>query len=83
MTSSWCKQSFTRLVPMQDAIAEFFYDRLFEVAPKLRELFPSDLRHQKRKLMQMIATAVGGCESISIRSSQRSKRLARAIPAMA
>ena len=56
--------SFTRLVPMQDAIAEFFYDRLFEVAPKLRELFPSDLRHQKRKLMQMIATAVGGLNNL-------------------
>ena len=52
--------SFARLVPMQDAAADLFYDRLFALTPKLRELFPSDLRDQKRKLMQMIATAVGG-----------------------
>jgi hypothetical protein len=28
-------------------------------APNLRELFPADLRAQKGKLKQMIATAVG------------------------
>jgi hemoglobin-like flavoprotein len=56
--------SFARLVPMQDAAADLFYGRLFTVVPKLRELFPSDLRDQKRKLMQMIATAVGGLNSL-------------------
>lgn len=56
--------SFARLVPMQDAAADLFYDRLFALTPKLRELFPSDLRDQKRKLMQMIATAVGGLNNL-------------------
>jgi hemoglobin-like flavoprotein len=56
--------SFARLVPMQDAAADLFYGRLFAIAPSLRELFPSDLRDQKRKLMQMIATAVGGLNSL-------------------
>ena len=56
--------SFARVVPMQDATADLFYGRLFAVVPKLRELFPSDLRDQKRKLMQMIATAVGGLNSL-------------------
>ena len=40
--------SFARLVPMQDAAADLFYGRLFAIAPSLRELFPSDLRDQKR-----------------------------------
>ena len=56
--------SFARVVPMQDAAADLFYGRLFAVVPKLRELFPSDLRDQKPKLMQMIATAVGGLNSL-------------------
>ena len=56
--------SFARVVPMQDTAANDFYGRLFAIAPSLRELFPSDLRDQKRKLMQMIATAIGGLNSL-------------------
>ena len=66
------RASFARVVPIQDVAADLFYDRLFAISPKLRELFPTDLREQKRKLMQMIATAVGGLNN-----------LARAIPATA
>jgi hemoglobin-like flavoprotein len=58
------RASFARVVPIQDAAADLFYDRLFAIAPKLRELFPADLREQKRKLMQMIATAVGGLTNL-------------------
>src|SRR5262245_16104160 len=52
------RTSFVRVAPIQDAAADLFYDRLFAIAPNLRALFPADLRAQKRKLMQMIATAV-------------------------
>ena len=58
------RASFARVVPIQAVAADLFYDRLFAVAPKLRELFPADLREQKRKLMQMIATAVGGLNNL-------------------
>ena len=51
--------SFARIAATE-AAADLFYARLFDIAPTLRELFPADLREQKRKLMQMIATAVGG-----------------------
>ena len=54
------RASFAQVVPIQDAAADLFYDRLFTIAPQLRELFPTDLREQKRKLMQMIAAAIGG-----------------------
>ena len=58
------RTSFALIVPIQDAAADLFYDRLFTIAPKLRELFPADLREQKRKLMQMIAAAVGGLNNL-------------------
>jgi hemoglobin-like flavoprotein len=54
------RTSFARIAPIQEVAADLFYDRLFKVAPELQQLFPADLRKQKRKLMQMIATAVSG-----------------------
>jgi hemoglobin-like flavoprotein len=58
------RASFAWVVPIQDTAADLFYDRLFAVAPKLRKLFPADLCEQKRKLVQMIATAVGGLNNL-------------------
>jgi hemoglobin-like flavoprotein len=58
------RTSFVRVAPIQDAAADLFYDRLFAIAPNLRALFPADLRAQKRKLMQMIATAVNGLPNL-------------------
>jgi hemoglobin-like flavoprotein len=40
-------------------------DRLFAISPNLRELFPADLRAQKGKLMQMIATTVGALNNLN------------------
>jgi len=57
------RASFAQVMPMQEKAAGLFYDRLFTLAPGLRRLFPADLVPQKRKLMQMIATAVGGLDS--------------------
>jgi nitric oxide dioxygenase len=56
--------SFQRVVPMKAKVADLFYDRLFEVAPGVRVLFPPDLHEQKRKLMTMIATAVGALNDL-------------------
>ena len=58
------RATFARVVPVQSAAANLFYDRLFAVSPQLRELFPADLRGQKQKLMQMISTAVGGLNNL-------------------
>jgi len=52
------QQSFAKVVPIAGTAAGLFYDRLFTIAPDVRSLFPSDLTEQKKKLMQMIATAV-------------------------
>jgi diguanylate cyclase (GGDEF)-like protein len=53
------RASFGRLLPHPDGVADPFYDRLFATAPDLRRLFPGDLGDQKRKLMTMLATAIG------------------------
>src|SRR5262245_4073395 len=59
------RATFARVVPIQGAAADLFYDRLFAISPNLCELFPADLRAQKHKLMQMIATAVGGLNNLN------------------
>lgn len=52
--------SFKKVVPIADTAADIFYDRLFEIAPQVRTLFPEDMSDQKKKLMQMLAIAVNG-----------------------
>ena len=52
------QDSFQKVVPIADTAADLFYDRLFTIAPEVKPLFPDDLGPQKKKLMQMLATAV-------------------------
>ena len=42
-----------------DTAATLFYDKLFELDPALRPLFPSDLTEQKKKLLMTLSFAVG------------------------
>ena len=58
------RTSFAQVMPIQATAADLFYNHLFTIAPELRVLFPSDLAPQKRKLMQMIATAVAGLDEL-------------------
>jgi hemoglobin-like flavoprotein len=58
------RASFAKVAPIKDTAADLFYDRLFEIAPQVRGLFPNDLAAQKGKLMAMIATAVGGLDDL-------------------
>jgi hemoglobin-like flavoprotein len=51
-------KTFDQVVPIAGLAADLFYDRLFEIAPGLRPMFPQDMRDQKRKLFVMLATAV-------------------------
>ena len=34
------RASFAKVLPIKDAAADLFYDRLFEIAPQLRPMFP-------------------------------------------
>ena len=57
-------KTFDQVVPIAGLAADLFYDRLFEIAPGLRAMFPKDMRDQKRKLFVMMATAVQGLHDL-------------------
>jgi hemoglobin-like flavoprotein len=50
--------SFRKVLPVVGVTADVFYDRLFEIAPDTRALFPDDLAAQKKKFITMLATVV-------------------------
>jgi hemoglobin-like flavoprotein len=54
------QQSFSKVAPIADQAAVLFYDRLFEVAPQVKAMFPADLTEQRKKLMAMLAVVVNG-----------------------
>lgn len=56
--------SFQRVTPMAPAVAEMFYNRLFELDPSLKELFDIDMAQQGTKLMKMIALLVYGLDDL-------------------
>ncbi len=52
--------SWAGVLPISDAAASLFYDRLFALDPSTRPLFSKDLTDQKKKLMQTLNVAVNG-----------------------
>ena len=46
--------SFANVVPIADAAAEIFYNRLFEIDPSLRSMFRGDMKQQGKKLMDSL-----------------------------
>ncbi|GAA0000610.1 globin family protein [Bradyrhizobium diazoefficiens] len=58
------QQSFAKVAPISETAAVLFYDRLFEVAPSVRAMFPEDMTEQRKKLMGMLAAVVGGLSNL-------------------
>lgn len=56
--------SWAKVFPISDAAATLFYDRLFEMDPSVRPMFKSDMREQKKKLMQTLSVAVDGLNNL-------------------
>jgi hypothetical protein len=54
------QQSFAKVAPISETAAVLFYDRLFEIAPTVRVMFPADMTEQRKKLMAMLAAVVNG-----------------------
>jgi hemoglobin-like flavoprotein len=54
------QRTFADVLPMADAAATLFYERLFVLDPTLRPLFHGDMQVQGRKLMAMLHTIVVG-----------------------
>lgn len=58
------QQSFAEVTPIADQAAVMFYDRLFEVAPSVKAMFPPDLSEQRKKLMATLAVVVNGLSNL-------------------
>ena len=58
------QDSFALVVPIADVAATIFYDRLFEIRPDFRRMFPADMEIQRGKLMTTLATVVQSLHEI-------------------
>jgi hemoglobin-like flavoprotein len=54
------QQSFAKVAPISETAAVLFYDRLFEIAPSVATMFPTDMKEQRKKLMATLAVVVNG-----------------------
>ena len=74
---SLVQESFAKVTPISEQAATLFYDRLFEIAPGVRAMFPGDLTEQRKKLMATIAFVVNGLgrlEEVLPAASELAKR---------
>jgi nitric oxide dioxygenase len=58
------QQSFAKVAPISERASVIFYERLFEVAPSVRAMFPDDMKEQRKKLMATLAVVVNGLTDI-------------------
>ena len=58
------QNSFATIAPIAGDAAVLFYQRLFELDPSLRSMFPSDMTGQRQKLMHMLTAAVKGLDHL-------------------
>jgi len=58
------QDSFAKIAPISETAAVLFYDRLFEVAPAVKSMFPPDMTEQRRKLMATLAVVVNGLSNL-------------------
>lgn len=56
--------TFKDVAAIKDDAAALFYNRLFELDPKLKRLFKSDMKEQGRKLMATIGLAVNSLRKL-------------------
>src|SRR6478736_9106147 len=58
------QESFAKVAPISEQVAVIFYDRLFEVAPAVKTMFPADMTEQRKKLMGTLAAVVNGLSDL-------------------
>jgi nitric oxide dioxygenase len=54
------QQRFANLGPIVDRAAIMLYNRLFEIAPQFKAMFPVDMAEQRQKLMATLGVVVKG-----------------------
>src|ERR1700690_400565 len=55
---------FSKVAPISEQAAVLFYDRLFEIAPQVKSMFPADMTLQRKKLMAMLPAVVNGLNNL-------------------
>jgi hemoglobin-like flavoprotein len=60
------QESFAKVAPISDQAAVMFYNRLFEIAPSVKAMFPTDMSEQRRKLMATLAIVVNGLSKLEM-----------------
>ncbi len=58
------KDSWAKVLPIQEQAAAMFYNNLFENNPEVRPMFKGDMQAQGEKLMKMLDQAVGSLDNI-------------------
>jgi hemoglobin-like flavoprotein len=58
------QNSFKSIATIADDAAILFYQKLFELDPSLKRMFPGDMTEQRKKLMQMLTAAVKGLDRL-------------------
>ncbi|MGV6827634.1 MAG: globin family protein [bacterium] len=58
------KDSWAKVLPIQETAAELFYTRLFDEYPEVKPYFKGDMKDQGKKLMAMLNTAVNGLDNL-------------------
>jgi len=59
------RDTWKQVAPIADAAAGMFYRRLFEIDPTTRALFhATDMAAQRKKLLQVLAFAIGGLDNL-------------------
>ena len=59
------QESFAKVAPISETAAVLFYERLFEIAPQVKAMFPADMTEQRRKLMATLAAVVNGLGNLN------------------
>ena len=58
------QDSFSKVAPISGQAAVIFYDRLFEVAPTVRAMFPNDMTEQRKKLTTTANVVMNGLSNL-------------------
>lgn len=56
------QDSFAKVAPLGDAVAEIFYGELFAIDPSLKSMFKGDMKQQGRKLLTALTMVVRGLD---------------------
>jgi hemoglobin-like flavoprotein len=58
------QRSFAKLAPTAAEAAIMFYDRLFQLSPPIKLMFPAEMTGQRQKLMVTLSVVVNGLSNL-------------------